>query len=134
VIVSLRFAGQEGRGFEPGPPAWQAEVELAGAQASALMAIQLGLFPDTAKIANGHGWTKHQSEFPGWDQQGYQDAIEKTVQFPDKVKQLKDGRTAYWNDKEKMVVIHDPKSPDDGTAFRPDQVKFPGDSYLNTLK
>lgn len=33
------------------------------------------------------------------------------MQNPDDVKQLSQGRTAYWNDKEKMVVIHDPKSP-----------------------
>jgi hypothetical protein len=47
---------------------------------------------------------------------------------------LKNGRTAYWNDKEKMVVIHDPSHPDGGTAFRPNQAKYPGTSYFNSLQ
>jgi filamentous hemagglutinin len=52
------------------------------------------------------------------------------VQNPDEVKQLSNGRTAYWNDKEKMVVIHDPKSPDGGTAFRPTNGKAYFDNSL----
>ena len=46
------------------------------------------------------------------------------------VKQLSKGRSAYWNDQEKMVVIRDPKSPDGGTAFRPTN----GKAYFNNLK
>jgi RHS repeat-associated protein len=95
---------------------------------------QLPLFPDPGQIGGGHGWNKHQGEFPGWSQNDYKATIDNTIQNPDKVKQLSYGRTAYWNDKEKMVVIHDPAHPDGGTAFRPNQSRFPGDSYLNTLR
>jgi hypothetical protein len=46
------------------------------------------------------------------------------------VKQLSNGRTAYWSDKEKMVVIHDPYNPDGGTAFRPTQGRYYFDVVL----
>src|SRR5258708_15430434 len=98
-------------------------------------AQQLPLFPGVGQIANNaHSWSKHQGEFPGWTQKDYEKKIEETIQHPDKVKQLSEGRTAYWNDKEKMVVIHDATNAEGGTAFRPNQSRFPGDSYLNTLR
>jgi filamentous hemagglutinin len=81
-----------------------------------------------SQIANGHSWDKHQGEFPGWSQGDFQRAVEETIQSPDDVKGLSDGRTAYWNDKESMVVIHDPSSPDGGTAFRPTDGKAYFDS------
>jgi hypothetical protein len=46
------------------------------------------------------------------------------------VKKLSDGRTAYWNDKEKMVVIRDPRGADGGTAFRPRDGKVYFDTKL----
>jgi RHS repeat-associated protein len=46
------------------------------------------------------------------------------------VRSLSRGRTAYWDDATGTVVIHDPRSPDLGTAFRPKD----GRSYFEGLK
>jgi filamentous hemagglutinin len=46
------------------------------------------------------------------------------------VRNLSRGRTAYWDDATGTVVIHDPRSPDLGTAFRPKD----GRSYFEGLK
>jgi len=84
------------------------------------------------QIADGHSWSKHQKEFPGWDKQKFTDKIDETVREAkgSNVRNLSGGRTAYWNDKEKMVVIRDPKNPDGGTAFRPTN----GKAYFDNLK
>lgn len=84
------------------------------------------------QIADGHAWTKHQKEFPGWDKQKFTDKIDETIKEAkgSNVKNLSGGRTAYWNDKEKMVVIRDPKNLDGGTAFRPTN----GKAYFDNLK
>lgn len=110
-----------------------AEATKAGLQMGGINPLpfmQLGVFPDPGKMASGHAWTQHQGEFPGWSQSDFKKAIEETVQNPDEVKQLSNGRTAYWNDREKMVVIHDPSSPDHGTAFRPTNGKTYFDNSL----
>lgn len=52
-------------------------------------------------------------------QSDYQKAIQDTIDDPSDVKTLSNGRRAYWNDKQDMVVIEDPSNPDGGTAFRP---------------
>jgi RHS repeat-associated protein len=83
-----------------------------------------------SQIANGHAWTKHQGEFPGWDQAKFGDTVKETMENPDEVRNLSGNRTAYWNAKENMVVIEDPASADGGTAFRPDQGKYYFDEVL----
>ena len=79
------------------------------------------------EIAGGHAWMKHQAEFPGWNQSDFTKVVQATVQNPDGEKTLSRGRTAYWNEQEKMVVIRDPQNPDGGTAFRPKS----GKSYFD---
>ena len=46
------------------------------------------------------------------------------------VRKLSRGRTAYWDGETGTVVIHDPKSKDGGTAFRPKD----GREYFEGLK
>jgi RHS repeat-associated protein len=82
------------------------------------------------QIANGHSWTKHQGEFPGWDKGKFESTVGDTMQNPDEVKSLSNNRTAYWNSKENMVVIKDPANADGGTAFRPTN----GKAYFDGLK
>ena len=82
---------------------------------------------DAQTIAGGHAWTEHQAEFPGWNQSGFTKVVHATVQNPDGEKTLSRGRTAYWNEQEKLVVIRDPQNPDSGTAFRPKS----GKSYFD---
>jgi RHS repeat-associated protein len=82
-----------------------------------------------SQIANGHAWTKHQGEFPGWDQSKFENTVKDTMQQPDEVRSLSNNRTAYWNAKENMVVIEDPANADGGTAFRPTN----GKSYFDGL-
>lgn len=72
---------------------------------------------------------QHESSSLGWGQSNYQNAIEETVQSSFEVKQLRDGRTAFWSEEKQMVVIHDPSSPDGGNAFRPET----GKAYFDTL-
>lgn len=86
------------------------------------------LFPIGSQIANGHSWAKHQGEYPGKSQQDFEKIVDETILHPDDVKQLSRGRTAYWNDAEQTIVIHDPSSPDGGTAFRPTDGKAYFDS------
>jgi hypothetical protein len=38
---------------------------------------------------------------------------------PTEVKDLSNGRTAFWDDASQTVVIRHPKGPDGGTAFKP---------------
>jgi RHS repeat-associated protein len=82
------------------------------------------------QIANGHAWAKHQGEFPGWSQGDFEGAIKETMQGPDEMKSLSNGRTAYWNSKQNMVVIEDPANVDSGTAFRPTN----GKAYFDGLR
>ena len=107
------------RAFQQFNAEWRTLV-AEGANPYAVMSAP-GLFPDAGQIASGHAWIKHQGEFPGWTQKDFEQKVEETIQNAKgaDVKQLSNGRTAYWNDTEKMVVIHDPHSPDGGTAFRP---------------
>jgi RHS repeat-associated protein len=81
-----------------------------------------------AQIANGHAYDKHKAEYGNISRAEYQKLIERTVGNPDDVKMLSNNRVAYWNEAEKTVVIHDPASPDGGTAFRPPD----GKAYFDT--
>jgi RHS repeat-associated protein len=83
-----------------------------------------------SQIANGHAWTQHQGEFPGWDKGKFESTVSETMQNPDEVRSLSNNRTAYWNSKENMVVIKDPANADGGTAFRPTN----GKAYFDGLK
>jgi RHS repeat-associated protein len=110
---------------------WQAYWSDYGDEGDSISPAIAGAIANiSTQIANGHAWTKHQGEFPGWDKDKFRDAIENTMAQPDDVKYLSNGRTAYWNAKEKMVVIENPADPDGGTAFRPSNDKL----YFDSLK
>jgi hypothetical protein len=63
------------------------------------------------QIAYGHSWSAHQGEFPGLTQETFTQKIQETIDNAtgSNVRRLSNGRTAYWNDNEGMVVIRDPK-------------------------
>jgi filamentous hemagglutinin len=89
---------------------------------AAITGIPATVGPTVAdQISNGHAWSKHQGEFPGWSQQRFSQKIQETINKATgaDVRNLSNGRTAYWNNNEGMVVIRDPSSPHGGTAFRP---------------
>jgi filamentous hemagglutinin len=88
--------------------------------------------PAAQQIADGHAWGRHKKEFPGWDKQTFTEKDDETIKNATggDLKQLSGGRSAYWNDKERMVVIRNPRSPDGGAAFRPKNDK----TYFNNPK
>jgi filamentous hemagglutinin len=110
---------------------WQAYFSSDDGEVNNYTGAVAGAIVNTAsQIASGHGWAKHQGEFPGWDQGKYEDTVRETMQQPDEVRTLSNNRTAYWNAKENMVVIENPADPDGGTAFRP----MNGKAYFDELK
>jgi hypothetical protein len=86
------------------------------------------------KISSGHAFDKHvvqEAQFPGiTSAQQFSSHINGIISNPSDVKTLSRGRTAYWDEQSKTVVISDPKSADGGTAFKPSQ----GKTYFNNLK
>ncbi|HET9309111.1 MAG TPA: RHS repeat-associated core domain-containing protein, partial [Candidatus Sulfotelmatobacter sp.] len=104
--------------------------DLMDGRSSGIPAVAGAIVNTASQIAGGHGWAKHQGEFPGWDQGKYEDTVRETMQQPDEVRTLSNNRTAYWNSKENMVVIENPGDPDGGTAFRPTN----GKAYFDGLK
>ncbi|WP_157042735.1 hypothetical protein [Roseiflexus castenholzii] len=73
-------------------------------------------------IANGHAFTKHvqtQREFPEISSVGdFATLIETIINSPAEHKVLSNGREAFWDGKD-TVVIYNPKAGDKGTCFRP---------------
>jgi RHS repeat-associated protein len=123
------FAARARRAAQEAAEAAEA-AEQRAAQEAAKRAAQQAAEADANRIANGHAWTKHASEYPGMTKQGFQDMIKETIEHPTEVRQLSNGRTAYWNEAEKTVVIKNPNAADSGTAFRPTA----GKSYFDNLK
>lgn len=56
--------------------------------------------------------------------------VQETMENPSATRSLSNGRTAYWNDSEQMVVIKNPGAADGGTAFRPTA----GKAYFDNLR
>jgi filamentous hemagglutinin len=85
------------------------------------------------EIADGHAWDKHvvnQNEFSGVNSKSdFASLIDNTVANGE-MKNLARGRTAYYDGSTNTLVIHDPSSPDSGTAFRPRD----GRSYFDGLR
>jgi hypothetical protein len=89
-------------------------------------------------IAKGHAFGKHvlqRGEFAGLGIRtlkqfgGFIDDVMQNASGSN-VRQLSRGRTAYWDDASGTVVIHDPRSRDLGTAFRPRD----GRDYFDNLR
>lgn len=82
---------------------------------------------DAYDIAYGHAFEKH--KFDSWrhleidDPLELAELIDNIMTFPSDVRELEDSRTAYWDDKNKVVVIHDPADSEKGTAFIPSDGK-----------
>jgi hypothetical protein len=92
-----------------------------------------GRNPDADKIANGHAYDKHvskQGEFPEVkDKKGFADLIDRVLKSPEN-KTLSNGRSAFWEDSTKTIVIKNPLDADGGTCFRP----LAGKAYYLLLK
>lgn len=85
------------------------------------------------KIANGHSWGKHSSEFvagtviagltmpasPKVTNVAEFKALIQSVMGSTVNKALSNGRKAYWTASTGTFVVYDPNSVDCGTAFRP---------------
>jgi len=85
---------------------------------------------DAERIASGHAFAKHASEFGNITQNEFKEAVQSTMANPSEVRVLSNGRTAYWNDSNGMVVIKNPAAADGGTAFIPTA----GKAYFNNLR
>ena len=91
--------------------------------------------PDEARllakrIASGHAWREHRSEFLGVaDADEFAATVAANLSTPDAERPLLRGRTAYWDDQSGTIVIVSPNDPDGGTAFHP----IPGREYFETL-
>lgn len=107
-----------------GSPNVQAQTPACTATTSAAIA---------GKIANGHSWGKHSSEFvAGKVLAGLampaSPKVTTTAEFKVHIqsvmgsatnKALSAGRKAYWGSLTGTIVVYDPKNVDCGTAFRP---------------
>lgn len=82
-------------------------------------------------IANGHAYNEHREEFPEIETQDeFARLINEIMNSPSEVKQLSNGRTAYWDDISNTLVITAPGVTEGGTAFRPTA----GKEYFNNLR
>jgi hypothetical protein len=101
------------------------------AQAPACTATSSAAIAD--KIANGHSWGKHSSEFVAGKviaglAMPKSPKVTTVTEFKAHIqsvmgsatnKALSSGRKAYWGAPTGTIVIYDPKNVDCGTAFRP---------------
>ena len=99
-----------------------------------LPALLAALFWGQA-IAHGHAFRKHGSQFTRFgvaNEQEFQGLVRDVIESAKgaNVRNLSGGRSACWDDTIGMVVIHDPSTPDNGTAFIPDR----GRAYFDGLR
>jgi len=88
----------------------------------------IGMRNVAKKISGGHAYSKHvlqKGEFGSITQSEFNNIVYNTVRKPDLYRDLPNGRKAFWSftgssKKKGTLVIYDPKNPDLGTAFRPD--------------
>lgn len=115
--------GAVGYGLEAGADAlqaWRAANFAKVAEAAA----------DAEKITNGHAFLKHAGEFGGIGKNEFKQLVQETISNPSDARSLANGRTAFWNESEQMVVIKNPNAADGGTAFRPTA----GKAYFDNLR
>lgn len=74
-------------------------------------------------IANGHAFQKHvvtNKEYPEiTSKDQFFSLVKGVASAPTASKNLVRGRTAFWGESAKTIVVVDPSSADKGTAFRP---------------
>ncbi len=84
------------------------------------------------KIAHSRAFAKHKDDFGFKTEDQMASHIDRVISFASasNTKQLSRGRTAYWDERTRSIVIVDPRSADGGTVFKPQQ----GKPYFNNLK
>jgi filamentous hemagglutinin len=85
------------------------------------------------EIAGGHAFGKHAGEFAdlGIKSRGqFAGHIENVMNNPSAFRELRNGRSAFWDDATGTVVIRNPSAVDGGTAFRPTN----GRAYFDGLR
>ena len=74
-------------------------------------------------IGLGHAFEKHAANVSESGelitQSSFESLILETLLSPSKVRQLENGRTAFWNADEHFLVVVNPVDPDMGTAYWP---------------
>lgn len=137
--VALNNSGTPGYGMvSPSPGGASTSVPNNGPLGGAIVlneGVRLNNQLAAEQIANGHAFDKHvheQNEFGGSieTRQQFANLIENILNHPSAVRQLSNGRSAYWDDASGVVVIRNPNAADGGTAFRPAN----GRSYFNNLR
>jgi filamentous hemagglutinin len=108
-------------------------MALVGGPESAVNATRLSNQLTAEEIAGGHAFDKHVielGEFPGVTTRSeFAAHIEQRLSNAE-VKNLSNGRVAYWDNATQTVVIRNPHAVDGGTAFKPKQ----GRSYFDNLR
>jgi hypothetical protein len=79
------------------------------------------------KIAHGHGYDEHGHQF--LSQLDYEIEINEALSRPTRFGQLDRGRVYFYYGPKNMLVIFDPRSEDEGSAYRPDDRSY----YLKKL-
>ncbi len=96
--------------------------KINGPACSSVNALKLKNSLISKEISGGHAFTKHvitRNEFGGFSQFEFEQHIRNIINNPTEMKILTRGRTAYWHQESRTVVIRDPLHRDGGTAFRP---------------
>ena len=74
-------------------------------------------------IAFGHAYWEHAANIVESGEliteSSFESLILETILNPEKIRILNFGRSGYWNDEEKFLVIFNPSDPDLGTAYWP---------------
>jgi hypothetical protein len=74
-------------------------------------------------IAFGHAYWKHVADANKFgeliSQSNFEQLVLETILDPEKIKQLRWNRMAFWNATEGLLVIYNPVDPDLGTAYWP---------------
>ena len=70
-------------------------------------------------IGGGHAFRKHARDLGFETPEEMAEHVERVMRNPTATRSLQRGRTAYWDDATKSVVIHDPSHLDGGTVFLP---------------
>ena len=81
-------------------------------------------------IGGGHAFRKHARDLGFETPEEMAEHVERVMRNPTATRSLQRGRTAYWDDATKSVVIHDPSHLDGGTVFLPND----GREYFDTMR
>jgi hypothetical protein len=88
-----------------------------GAQ-SAINQIPKDLDEIANKIAKGHAFEKHAKELGISTPEELAKHAKNLIQDSNGFRELERGRRAWWHEKTKTIVVHDPNTIDGGSVFR----------------